>query len=156
MQQIIDAGQRILDPEFFLEDSLGIFRPQTTNPVGWRGSGQEALFERLLLGHGQFAGPARLGFGADRLQTMIPVQVDPLLHKPPAAGQDLCDRWSTVAFQGQQDGSIAVSLLGIALLVTSLTQLLDIVRMMGLDLHLTVPPVSLRVCQKPASRATLF
>jgi len=84
------------------------------------------------------------------------IQADPQLHKASAARQGLCDGWSTVAFQGRQDGSIPISLLGITLPVTALTQLLDIVGMMDLDLHLTGPLVSLRVCQKSASRATPF
>lgn len=156
MQQIIDAWQRILDPEFLFEDPPGILRPQTADPVGLGGTGQETFFEGPFLCRRQLAGPTWLSFGVDRFHTVIPIHVDPYLHEPSAAGQGLCDGWGTLAFQGQENGSIAVSLLGITLLVTLLTELREILRMMGFDLHLTGPPVSLRVCQNRRPGATLF
>jgi hypothetical protein len=61
-----------------------------------------------------------------------------------------------VAFQGQDNGAVAVSLFGILLLTSLLTQWRQILRMVELDLHLTVPPVFPRVCQMPDAGATLF
>jgi hypothetical protein len=87
---------------------------------------------------------------------MIAIRIDPQLHEASAASQSLCDGWSTVALQSPQDGSIAVSLCGITFLVTSLTQLLDIIRMMSFDLHLAVPPISLRACHRSKPGATPF
>jgi hypothetical protein len=52
MQQVIDTGQCVLDPELVSEDSLGVFGPQTADPIGRCGSSQQSLFEGLLLGHG--------------------------------------------------------------------------------------------------------
>jgi hypothetical protein len=62
-----------------------------------------------------------LSLGGDRRQAVIPIRVDPSLYEPPATCQGLCDHRGMVAFEGQKNSSIAVSLLGISLLVTLLT-----------------------------------
>jgi hypothetical protein len=156
MQQIIDAGQCVLDPEFLLEDSLSILRPQGADAVGLGGIGQETCLEGVFVRRRQLGGPTCLSFREDRLQTVIPIRVDPSLHESSAATQDLCDRWRIVVIQSQENGSIAVSLLGITLLATSLTQMRQILRMVEIDLHLTVPPVFPRVWQMSDAGAILF
>jgi hypothetical protein len=156
MQQIIHSRQAILGPEFLLENVPDVFGSQRTEAIGLAGTGQEAVLEGLLLGHRQLTGATRLSFGGNRIESVIAICVHPQLHESSAAGQGLCDLGSTVAFQGQDHGSIAVSLFGVALLTASLTQLFEILRMMGCDLHGTLPPVSSRVCHRQTDRATPF
>ena len=156
MQQIIDAPQRVLDAELSREDLLGLFGPQSANPIGWRGIGQKSRLERLVLGRGQLAGPPRLPLGGDGLQAVIAIAVDPALHEPPTAVQGSSDLRSLVAFQSQNHRAVAVSLRGLALLATGLTQLFDILWVMECHLHRTIPPVSSRVCQMPEQGATPF
>jgi hypothetical protein len=156
VQQIVDTSQRIGDPEFLFEHLLGLFATERADTVGLGRTGQETPLEKRLLGRRQVGRPAGLSLGGDRRQTVIPIRVDPSLHKPSAARQGLCDGWGTVAFKGQKNGPIAVSLLGIILLATLLTQLRQILPMMEFNLHPTVPPVSPRVCQRLDDRATLF
>ncbi len=140
MEQIIHSRQAVLDSEFVLEDSPDVLGPQRADAVGLGGTGQETVLEGLLLGHGQLAGAAGLSFGDDRVQPPIAIGVHPQLHEPSAAGQSLCDLGGTATLQGQDDSSIAVTLFGVALLAASLTQLFEIVGVMSLDLHETVPP----------------
>jgi len=121
MQQIVDTSQRILDPEFLFEDALSLFATQRADTVGLAGIGQETLLEGRFLYRRQVGRPPGLSLGCDRRQAAIPIRVDPSLHEPPAACQGLCDRRGTAAFEGQKNSSIAVSLLGISLLVTLLT-----------------------------------
>jgi hypothetical protein len=156
MQQIIHSRQAVLDDEFVLENPLNILGPQGADPVGLGRTGQETLFEGLLLVFGQLAGTARLSFGTDRIEAAIAIRVHPPLHKSSAAGQGLCDLGGTVALQGQRHGSIAVSLFGVALLTAALMQLFEILGTMGLDLHGSVPPVSSRVCHRQNAGATRF
>jgi hypothetical protein len=156
MEQIIHSRQAVLGPEFLLENSPDVFGPQGADAIGLGGTGQEAFLEGLLLGHRQLAGATRLSFGGNRIKSPIAIGVHPQLHESSAAGQGACDLRSTVSLQGQHDGSIAVSLLGVALLAAALTQLFEILRMMGCDLHGTVPPISARVCHRQTDRATPF
>lgn len=122
VQQIIDAAQRVFDAELLREDLAGLFRPQSANAIGGRGVGQKPCFESLVLGHRQLAGPTRLPLGAQGLQAVIAIVVDPALHEPPAAVQDLRDRGSLVAFQRQKHGTVAVSLFGVELLTAVLAE----------------------------------
>jgi hypothetical protein len=138
------------------EDLLGLFGPQTADAVGRRGVGYKSRFERFVLRRGQFAGPPRLPLGTEGLQAVIAIPVDPTLHEPPTALQDSSDLGGLVAFQGQNYGAVAVSLLGVTLRAAVLTELLKVLRMMERDLHRTIPPVSSRVCQMPGMGATLF
>lgn len=62
-----------------------------------------------------------MSLGGDRRQAVVPIRVDPSLYEPPAACQGLCNRRGTATFEGQKNRAIAVSLLGIPLLVTLLT-----------------------------------
>jgi hypothetical protein len=39
MEQIINAGQRIRDGEFLLENALGVFRSQCADAIGFGGLG---------------------------------------------------------------------------------------------------------------------
>jgi len=156
MEEIINAGQRILDPEFFLENTLGLFGSQRAYPVSLGGFGQETLLERLFFRRRQVRGPAGLRLGADRFKAVIPIHIHPALYESSAAAQDPCDSGCIVTFDGQKNGSIPISLLRIPLLATPLTQLRQIFRLVELDLHPTVPPVSLRVCQMSDAGATLF
>jgi hypothetical protein len=78
------------------------------------------------------------------------------LYESSAAAQRPCDGWSIVTFDGQENGSITVSLFGILLLTTLLTQVRQILRLVEIDLHPTVPPVFPRVCQMSDAGATLF
>ncbi len=120
------------------------------------GSGQKPRLERFVLGRGQLAGPPRLPPGTEGLQTVIAIAVDPALYEAPTAVQDASNLRSLAAFQRKNHGAVAVSLRGVALLVAVLTQLLKVLRMMGRDLHRTMPPVSSRVCHMPQAGATLF
>jgi len=140
MEQIIHSRQAILDPEFLLEDTPDVLGPQCADAIGLGGTSQETVLEGSVLGHGQLAGAARLSFGGDCVQPMIAIGVHPQLHKSSATRQSLCDLGRTAALEGQDDSSIAVSLFGVALLAASLTQLFEIVGVMSLDLHETVPP----------------
>lgn len=156
MQQRIDARQRILDPEFLLENPLGVFGSQAAHAVGGGGTGQETFLEAFMLFPGQLAGPTRLSLGANRIEPTTAIRIHPSLYEPSAAGQDPGNCRGTVAFQSQENRSIAVSLFGVTFLPASLTQLLDVPWMMSLDSHLALPPVSLRVCQTSGDRATPF
>jgi hypothetical protein len=156
MEEIVNAGQCILDPEFLSENALGLFGAKRADTVGLGGLGQETLLERLLLRRRQVRGPAGLSLGDDRLQTVIPIHIHPVLHESPAAAQGPCDGWGLVTFERQENGSIAVSLFGIPLPTTLLMQLRQVLRTVKLDLHLTGPPVFPRVCQMSDPGATLF
>jgi hypothetical protein len=156
MEEIINAGQRVLDSEFLLENALGLFGSQRAHTVSGGGLGQETLLEGLFFRRRQVRGPASLSLGGDPLQAVIPIPIHPSLHESSAASQGPCDRWGIVTFDGQKNGSIAVSLLRIPLLATLLTQLRQIPRIVELDLHPTVPPVFSRVCQMSDAGATLF
>lgn len=122
VQQIIDAAQRVFDAKLLGEDLAGLFRPQSANAIGGRGVSQKPCFERFVLGHGQLAGAPRLPLGAEGLQAVIAIVVDPALHEPPAAVQDLRDRGGLVTFQRQKHGAVAVSLFGVGLLTAVLTE----------------------------------
>jgi len=156
MEQIVNARQRVLDSELFLENMLGVFGSQSAHPISLRRLGQETLHERSFLRRRQVRGPAGLSLGSHRIEPVVPIHVDPPLYESSAAAQGPCDGRSVVTFKGQQDGSIAVSLLGISLLATLLTQVRQILWLMEIDLHLTIPPVSSRVCQMFGPGATLF
>jgi hypothetical protein len=120
------------------------------------GSATKTLLERLLFHRRQGRGPTRLSLGGDRFEAVIPIHIHPVLHESSAAAQSPCDGGGLVTFEGQENGSIAISLFGIPLPATLLTQLRQVLWMMKLDLHLTVPPVSPRVCQISDPGATLF
>jgi hypothetical protein len=156
MKEIINAGQRVLDPEFLLENASGLFGSQRAHPVRRGGLGQETLLERLLFRRRQVRGPAGLSLGGDGLQAVILIRIHPPLHKSSAAAQGPCDRWGIVTLEGQENGSMPISLFGIPLLTTLLTQSRQVFRVVKLDLHPTVPPVFPRVCQMPDAGATLF
>jgi len=156
MEQIIDAGQRVLDPEFLLENPLSFFGAQRAHPVRRRGLGQETLLERFLFRRRQVRGPAGLSLGGDGLQAVIPILIRPPLHKAAAAAQCPGDRGGRVTFKGQENDAIAIPLFGILSLTTLLLQLRQVLGMMKRDLHPTVPPVFPRVCQMPEAGATLF
>lgn len=156
VEQIVHAGERILDSEFLLEDPLGIFGPERADPVGLGGLSQEPFFERCFFRRRQVRGPTALSLRDHGCEAVIPIPVDPRLHKSPAAAQRLSNRGSIVTFDGQENSSIAVSLFGIPLLVTFLTQSRQILRVMKLHLHPTGPPVFPRVCQITRYGATLF
>jgi hypothetical protein len=156
MEQIVNAGQRILDPEFLLENASSLFGSQRAHPVGLGGLGQETLFERLLFHRRQGRRPTRLSLGADGLEAMIAIHIHPALYESSAAAQGSCDGGSVLTLDGQENGSIAVSLFSIPLLMALLTQLRPILRRMKRHLHLTVPPVFPKVCQMSDPGATLF
>ena len=48
VEQIVHAGERILDSEFLLEDPLGIFGPERADPIALGGLSQEPFFERCF------------------------------------------------------------------------------------------------------------
>lgn len=156
MEQIINARQGILDPEFLSENALGFFSAQRADAVGLGGLGKEPLLERRFLCRWQVGRPTGLSLGGDRFEAVIPVRIHPALHESSAASQGPRDRWGIVTFDGQKNGSIAVSLLGIPLAATLLAQLRQVFWMVELDVHLTVPPVFPRVCQKSGAGASLF
>jgi hypothetical protein len=135
MQQVVHSRQGILDSEFLLENPPDVFGPQGANAVAGGRTGQEAFAERRLFLDRQLAGAAGLSFGTQPLKPPIAVRIRPQLYPPTRAGQHPCDRGGTVAFQGQQYGSIPISLFGVPFLVTPLPQLFQILRMMGLDPH---------------------
>jgi hypothetical protein len=140
MKKIIHAGQRILDPEFFLENALGLFGSQGAHPVSLGRLGQETLLEGLFFRHRQVRGPAGLSLGRDRFEAVIPIHIHPALYESSAAAQGPSDRWGLVTFEGQENGSIAVSLLSISRLTALLTQARQILRLVELDLHPTGLP----------------
>jgi len=156
VEQIVYAGERILDSEFLAEDSLGISGPKRADPIGLGGLSQEPFFERCFFRRRQVRGPTGLSLRDHGFEAMIPIPVDPRLHKSAAAAQGPSDRGSIVTFDGQENGPIAISLFGIPLLVTFLMQSRQILRVMKLHLHPTVPPVFPRVCQITRYGATLF
>lgn len=156
MEQVINAGQRVLDPEFRAENPLGLFRTPRAHPVRRRGLGQETLLERRLFRRRQVRGPTGLSLGGDGRQAVIPIFIHPPLHESSAAAQGPCDHRGLVTFEGQQNGSIAISLFGISLLTTLLLQLRQVLRVVKFDLHPAVPPVFPRVCQMLDAGATLF
>lgn len=156
MQQIIDAGQGIRDIEFLLQNALGIFGPERADAVGRRGLGQKTLLEKLFLRRWQVRRSTRLAPGGDGFEPMVPVRIRPSLHEPSAASQGPCDRRGLVTVESQENGSITISLLGIAFLVAALTQLRQVFWTVELDVHPTDPPVSSRVCQMLRAGATLF
>jgi hypothetical protein len=156
MEQIIHARERILDAEFLLENPPGLLGPQRADTVRLGGLCQEPFLERFFLCRRQVRGPTGLSLGDDRFEAVIPILVDPPLHKSSAAAQGPCDRGGLVTFEGQENRAIPISLFGLSLLTTLLTQLCQILRTAKLDLHPTVPPVFPRVCQMPDQGATLF
>jgi hypothetical protein len=156
VQQVIDAPQRVLDAKLLHEDLPGFFGPQRTHSIGDGGLGQKPSLECFVLGRGQLAGPTRLPLGTEALQAVIAIVVDPPLHEPPTAVQGARDLGSLVAFQGQNDGAVAISLCGVTLLAAALAQLFEVLWVMKRHLHRTMPPVSSRVCQMPEQGATLF
>ena len=137
VEQIVHASERILDSEFLLEDSLGIFGPKRADPIGLGGLSQEPFFERCFFRRRQVRGTTGLPLRDHSLEAVIPIPVDPPLYKSSAAAQGPSDRGSIVTFDGQEDSSISISLFGIPLLVTFLTQSRQIRRVMKLDLHPT-------------------
>jgi hypothetical protein len=156
MEQIIHSRHGILDAEFLAKDALDILRPQRADAVAGGGTGQETFSKRGLFRWRQLAGATALVFGIEPLQAPIPIRIHPQLHAPSAAGQDLGDLGSTTAFQGQHHGAVAVSWLGVPFLTAALSQLFEILGVMGFDPHGTVPPVSARVCHRQMAGATLF
>jgi hypothetical protein len=156
VEQIVHASERILDCEFLLENPLGIFRSQRADPIGIGGFSQEPFFERSFFRRRQVRGPTGLSLGNHAFEAVIPIPVDPPLHKSPAAAQHPSDPGSIVTFDGQENSSIAISLFGIPLMVTFLTQSRQILSVMKLHLHPTDPPVFPRVCQITPYGATLF
>jgi hypothetical protein len=156
MEQIVNAGQRVLDPEFLLENASSLFGSQRAHSVGLRGLGQETLLERLLFHRRQGRRPTCLSLGADGPEAVIPIYIHPALYKSSAAAQRACDGGSLATFEGQENGSIAIPLSGIPLLTALLTQSRQILWRMKLDLHLTGPPVFPKVCQMSDPGATLF
>jgi len=156
MEQIINTRKRVLDPELFLEYPLGLFGPQRADTIRFGGFSQEPFFERCFFRRWQVRGPTGLSLGDNCCEAVIPISVDPPLHKSSAAAQGPGDRGGIVTFDGQENRSIAISLFGIPLLVTLLMQLCQILRVTKLDLHPTGPPVFPRVCQMLDAGATLF
>jgi hypothetical protein len=152
MEQIIHTRERILNPEFLLENALSLFGPQRANAVRLGGVSQEPFLERSFFCRRQVWGPTGLSLGDDRCKTVIAIPIDPPLHESSAAAWRLCDRWGIVTFTGQKNGSIAISLFGISLLTSLLTQLRQILRVVKLDLHLTDPLVFARVCHTDSEK----
>ena len=98
MEQIIDATQGILDPEFFSENALGLFGTQGADAVSLGGLRQETLFERRLFRWRKVRRSTGLSLGSDRFEAMIPVCIRPALHERSAASQGPCDRRGIVTF----------------------------------------------------------
>jgi len=120
MEQIIHARQRILDAKFLLENTLGLFGSQREDAVRLGGFCQEPFLERFFFRRRQVRGPTGLSLGDDRFEAVIPILVDPPLHESSAAAQGPCDCGGLVTFEGQETGSIAISLFGLWLLTTLL------------------------------------
>jgi hypothetical protein len=156
MEQIVDPAQGVRNPEFFSENPLGLFGPQGADAIGLDGLRQKTLFERGFFPRRQVRRATGLSLGDDRVEPPIPVHIRPALHEGSAASQDACDGGSIVTFECQQSRSIPISLLGVPLLTASLTQVFEILWMVQLDVHPTVPPVFSRVCQMLGEGATLF
>lgn len=156
MEQIVDPAQGVRHPEFFSKNPLGLFGPQGANAIGLEGLGQKTLFERGFFPRRQVRRSTGLSLGNDGIEPTIPVHIPPALHEGSAPSQGPCDGRGIVTFECQQNRSIPVSLLGVSLLTASLTQVFEILRMVQWDVHLTVPPVSWRVCQMLGDGATLF
>jgi hypothetical protein len=156
MEQIVDPAQGVRNPEFFSENPLGLFGPQGADAIGLEGLGQKTLFERRFFPRRQVGRSTGLSLGNDRVEPPIPVPIHPALHEGSAASQGSCDGRGVVTFECQQNRSIPISLLGIALPATLLTQEFEILWMVQLNVHPTVPPVFSRVCQMLGEGATLF
>jgi hypothetical protein len=156
MQQIINTGQGILDVEFLLQKALGLFGSKRTNTIGLGGLGQKTLLEKFFLRRRQVRRSPRLSLRGDGFEPMVSVRIRPSLYEPSAASQGPCNRWSLVTVESQENGSIPISLLGIAFLVAALMQLRQVVWTVELDVHPTDPPVFSRVCQMLRAGATLF
>jgi len=156
MEQVVDTAQGVRDPEFFSENPLGLFGAQGADAIRLRGLGQETLFERGFFPRRQVGRSTGLSLGDDRVEPTIPVHIHPALHEGSAASQGSCDGGGVVTFECQQNRSIPISLLGVPLLTASLTQEFEILWMVQLNVHPTVPPVSSRVCQMPGEGATPF
>jgi len=99
MEQIIDARQGILDPEFFSENALGFFGSQRADAIGLGGLGQETRFERRFFRRRQVRRSTGLSLGSDGFQAMIPVRIHPALHERSTASQGPCDRRGIVTFE---------------------------------------------------------
>jgi hypothetical protein len=155
-EQIVNARERVGHPEFLLENALRLSGSQGADTVRLGRLGQKTLLERLFFRRRQVRGPARWSLGGHRVEAMIPTHRHPAWYESATATQGPCDGWSLVTFEGKDNGSIAISLFGILLLTTLLTQLRQILWMMKLDLHPTVPPVFPRVCQMLNAGATPF
>jgi len=85
MEQIIHARERILDPEFLLENALSLFGPQRADAVRLGGVSQEPFLERSFFCRREVWGPTGLSLGDHRFQTVIPIPIDPPLHESSAA-----------------------------------------------------------------------
>jgi hypothetical protein len=155
MQQIVDARKGIVHAEFLLQNAAGLLGTQRTYAISGSGTREESLFELRLLGGLEFAGTTRLGFGANGWQTSIPIGIDPPLHEVLAAIESVHDRLGALAFQRQENGSIAIPLFGLTLSSAHLAKLFKIAGLVWRDIHLA-PPVSLRVCQINTPGATPF
>jgi hypothetical protein len=123
MEQIVHAGQRVLDPEFLLKNALGLVGTPRADALCLRGLGQEPLLERGLFRDRQLRRPTSLSLGDDRCEAVVSIAVDPPRHESPAAAQNPCDHRGLVTFEGQENGAIAVALLGVSFLTTLLLQL---------------------------------
>lgn len=156
MEQIVDAAQGIGDAEFLTKNTLSLLGPQGADAIGLGGLGQETRFERRFFLRRQVRRSAGLPLGGDGVQAMISVGIHPALHERATASQGPCDRRGLVTFERQQNSSIAVPLLGIALPVALLLQLRQVFLMVELDAHPKVLPVFPRVCQMLGAGATLF
>ena len=156
MEQIVDPAQGVRNPEFFSENPLGLFGPQGADAIGLEGLGQKTLLERGFFPRRQVRRPTGRSLGDDRVEPTVPVPIRPALHEGSAASQDACDGAGIVTFECQQNRSIPISLLGVSLLTTALTQEFEILWMVQLNVHPTVPPVFSRVCQMLEAGATPF
>ena len=99
MEQIIDAAQGVLDPEFFSENALGFFGPQGADAIRLGGFGQETRFESRFFRRRQVRRSTGLSLGGDGFKAMIPVRIRPALHERSAASQGSCDRRGIVTFE---------------------------------------------------------
>jgi hypothetical protein len=129
MKQFVGAVEGVAGPKLLAKNLLDVRTPQDM------GIAVKPVQERSLLIPGQFGRLACLLEGANSLQAVVSIEVDPPLDEVLASSELVHDLSGGLAFQGQQDGSPSISLLGVGLLPNPPAQFVEVRQVMRCDVH---------------------
>lgn len=126
VQEVIDTVQRIFGPELPFQDPLNVPTPKRAHPIVLTCSCLEPTFERLLVIPLELGRLTRSWTLPKTGPALVAIPVNPLLNERSAPIKLLHDPWSRQTLQRQENGSVAVPLLGVAFKLDHPTQLGDV------------------------------